>query len=366
VAALIYTDAARPDPIAMATGAATLPAAMVSYANGIAAKQQVANGTVTATLDFSLHAIGVPSNRISGFSSRGPNTDGGIKPDLLAIGDSIYTASNGSSFVIESGTSFSSPMTAGAAALVKAARPGLTVQQYRSLLIDTAAPVILDSGQQLPLQQAGAGTLNVFAALNATATATPASLSFGIGSDTVDRTRTLSLSNVGANPDTFSIVVQAFNGPAPALATNAVQLAPGQSQDVSVQFTNSGLTPGSYWGFLRIQGTQNQTVTSVPYWYGVGSQTAQYVTVFNPPSSARRNSRQAIVLRITDSEGIALTAMPTVTVTSGGGSVINLFSVDGDIPGALELLVRLGAAPGDNVFHVDAGAVSKDLIITGQ
>jgi minor extracellular serine protease Vpr len=366
VAALVYTDAARPDAITMAVGGATLPASMVSYANGIAAKQQIASGAVTATLDFSLHPIAVPANRINSFSSRGPNSDAGIKPDLLAIGDSIYTATNGSGFVIESGTSFSSPMTAGAAALVKAARPGLTAQQYRSLLIDTGVPVILDSGQQLPLQQAGGGTLNVFAALNATLTATPASLSFGIGSDTVDQTRTLTLSNVAANPDTFSIVAQPFNGPAPAFDANQVQLAPGQSQDVAVRFTNSGLAPGSYWGFLQIQGTQNQTVTSVPYWYGVGSETARYVTIFNPPSSARSNSRQTIYLRITDSEGIALTAPPNVTVTSGGGSVIALLSVDGQIPGALELLVRLGPSPGDNVFHIDAGAVSKDLTITGQ
>jgi minor extracellular serine protease Vpr len=372
VAALVYTDAARPNPITMAAGAATLPAAMVSYANGIAAKQQISHGTVTATLDFSINAIAVPSNRISSFSSRGPNTDGGIKPDLLAIGDTIYTATNGSDFIVESGTSFSSPMTAGAAALVKAARPGLTAQQYRSLLIDTGVPVILDSGQQLPVQQAGGGTLNVFAALNATATATPASLSFGIGSDTVDQTRTLTLSNVGANPDTFSIVAQPFNGPAPAVATNAVQLAPGQSQDVAVQFTNSGLSPGSYWGFLQVQGTQNQTVTSVPYWYGVTSQTAQNVTILYVPTDSlgrpagRRNSRQPIDLRITDSEGIALPVMPTVTVVAGGGSVINISSIDSDFPGVLEMLVRLGPAPGDNIFHIDAGTVSKDVTITGQ
>ncbi|MDP8982255.1 MAG: S8 family serine peptidase [Acidobacteriota bacterium] len=366
VAALIYTDAARPDAIVMAVGGATLPAAMVSYPNGIAAKQQIAGGTVSATLDFSLQAIASPANQISGFSSRGPNTDGGIKPDLLAIGDTIYTATNGSGFVVESGTSFSSPMTAGAAALVKAARPGLTAQQYRSLLIDTGVPVIVDSGQQLPLQRAGGGILNVFAALTATSTAVPASLSFGIGSDTADQTRTLTVSNVSTNADTFSIVAQPVNGPAPALAMNTVQLLPGQSQDVAVQYTNSGLAPGSYWGFLQIQGSQNQTVTAVPYWYGVGSQTAQYVSVFNPPTSARRGSRQSIVLRITDAEGIALAAAPNVTITDGGGSVISLFSVDADIPGALELVVRLGPAAGNNVFHIDAGAVSKDLTITGQ
>ena len=35
IAALVYTDQARPDPVPMTTGAATLPGEMVSYSDGI-------------------------------------------------------------------------------------------------------------------------------------------------------------------------------------------------------------------------------------------------------------------------------------------------------------------------------------------
>src|SRR5205085_1600502 len=145
VAAIIYTDAARPDPINMSVGAATLPATMVGYDTGVNLKQQLAAGKVVATLVFTLGAVGVNANRLSSSSSAGPNTDYGIKPDLVAVGTSIYTAkpsnagtAGSGGYVVESGTSFSSPMVAGAAALLKAARPGLSAAQYRSLLINSA------------------------------------------------------------------------------------------------------------------------------------------------------------------------------------------------------------------------------------
>ena len=106
------------------------------------------------------------SNRLSTFSSVGPNTDGNIKPDILAVGGTISTAqplSMNGGFVVESGTSFSSPTVAGAAALLKAARPGLTAQQYRSLLINSAAPFHFSSGAVAAVQQTGTGLLNMSA-----------------------------------------------------------------------------------------------------------------------------------------------------------------------------------------------------------
>src|ERR1700730_14732988 len=230
----------------MAVGAATLPATMISYDTGVSLKQQLAAGKVVATLVFTVGPIGVNSNRLSSSSSAGPNTDYGIKPDLVAVGESIYTANllttgGGSSngYVVESGTSFSSPMVAGAAALLKAARPGLTAAQYPSLLIDSATAVNADT--PLGVQQMGTGALNMLAALQNNAAAVPSSLSFGIGSGTVDQTKTLTITNVGTTSDTFSItLVPSGSGPVPTLASNTVQLAALQSHDIAVQFTNGG------------------------------------------------------------------------------------------------------------------------------
>ena len=64
-----------------------------------------------------------------------------MKPDLLAVGSNVYTAWASSlgtgGYMVASGTSLSAPMVTGAAALLKAARPGLT-----------AAPIPVATDQQ--------------------------------------------------------------------------------------------------------------------------------------------------------------------------------------------------------------------------
>ena len=86
LAVIVYTDAARPDAFTMSVGAASLPAALVSYQDGANLKQQLAGGSFSVTVDFSVHAVPVSPNRLSTFSSRGPNSDFGIKPDMVAVG----------------------------------------------------------------------------------------------------------------------------------------------------------------------------------------------------------------------------------------------------------------------------------------
>src|SRR5690242_79400 len=83
-AAVVYNDAARAVLFGMDVGAATLPANSITYADGAALKQLIAGGAVTATLTFIPTAIPVNINHVTDFSSRGPNTDYGIKPDVLA------------------------------------------------------------------------------------------------------------------------------------------------------------------------------------------------------------------------------------------------------------------------------------------
>ncbi|HLJ13415.1 MAG TPA: S8 family serine peptidase [Bryobacteraceae bacterium] len=367
VAALIYTDAARPNAISMATGAATLPASMVDYAVGASLQQQLASGPLNATLDFSLAARFVSPNRVSDFSSAGPSTDNGIKPDILAVGSSISTAQPMSKggYVVEDGTSFSSPTIAGAAALLKAARPGLTVQQYRSLLVDTASPLIFDSGLPAAPQQAGGGMLNMLSAINATASAQPVSMSFGTGGSSVNQTQTLTITNLGTSTDTFALSVAVQSGSAaPVLSTNSVQLDPGQSQDVAVQMSGDGLPSGAYQGTIQIQPSQISTMTAVPYWYGIGSGTAQYLTLLEPLSTGTRSSVVAVYFRVTDAIGIPVDSNPKATVTTGSGSVVSVVSADSAFPAVFQLRVRLGA--GTNVYHITAAGLAQDVTIVGQ
>ena len=362
VAVVVYTDAARPEPFTMAVGAAILPAALLSYADGAALEQRLAGGSFQATIDFNIQPVPVNPNRLSSFSSRGPSSDFGIKPDMVAVGEPVTTATLNASWVVESGTSFSAPMVAGAAALLEAARPGLTSSQYRSLLINSATPIVQDSGAPLTIQQSGAGFLNVLSALNSNIVAAPASISFGVGPGSVDQTSTLTLTNLGSASDTFSILAQPVgDGPVPTLSSNNVALNPGQSQDISVTLTGSPLDPGAYQGYLQIQGTQNPVTATVSYWYGVPSGVAAHVTILEAPSNGSPGSTQTIFVRPVDDQGLAISDPPSVSVVAGNGTVGSVQSIDNAIPGAYQIRVRLAA--GSNTFHVASGAASTDVVI---
>ncbi len=369
VGAVIYTDAARPEAAGMAVGTAKLPASMLSYPDGVTAKQRIVGGGVPAILDFTVQAGMVPPNRLSSFSSRGPNLDSGIKPDLIAVGAAISTAtplqnsgSGKDGYVVESGTSFSSPVVAGAAAVVKQGRPGLSAAQYGSLLVNSSAIYDTPLGAQLT----GAGFLNLASALQSMVTASPVSLSFGSGTGGIDQKLQLTLTNVGTAQDTLALSVLPLNGIlAPVLSDASVTLNPGQSRNVTVQFTQSGLDPGAYQGFVQVLSNQSPVLSRVPYWYASISQEAAQVTILDAPTTGiTANSTQTIYFRVTNAQGVALLdPLPVLTITSGDGRVQTLTSVDRIYPAVYQARVRLGTASGINVLHIVAGSATKDVSI---
>ncbi|HYZ83760.1 MAG TPA: S8 family serine peptidase, partial [Bryobacteraceae bacterium] len=113
--------------VGMARGNNTLPAMMVSTADGDDLKSIAASGTNQVVLDFQRGPVYVNPDALSDSSSSGPNQDGGIKPDLVAVGENVLTAAAGSlgtaGYTVASGTSLSAPMVSGAAAVLKGFRP---------------------------------------------------------------------------------------------------------------------------------------------------------------------------------------------------------------------------------------------------
>jgi serine protease AprX len=94
-----------------------------------------------ADADTVIAVGGVDSlNVVVGFSSRGPSADGRIKPDVTAMGRSVYLPSftNPAAFGRASGTSFATPLTAGVAALVLQAHPTWGPFEVREALRETA------------------------------------------------------------------------------------------------------------------------------------------------------------------------------------------------------------------------------------
>lgn len=99
------------------------------------------------------------------FSSRGPNADGRLDPDVVATGFANYGQGTGStvnSISIGSGTSYASPVVAGIAAVLRQAVPGATAIQVRNALIAGANPAVLTDGSS-DLDQGG-GMVDALAA----------------------------------------------------------------------------------------------------------------------------------------------------------------------------------------------------------
>lgn len=144
------------------------------------------SGTVgspsTAKNVLAIGAVGNSSayGSVSGFSSRGPTSDSRLKPDLLAVGTNTSADSDNTILTQNcgldtgSGTSYASPLAAGAAALVReylargylpdgvpasSAAMAPTSALLRAMLISSG--VSIDSGRPFPTMDQGWGRIDL-------------------------------------------------------------------------------------------------------------------------------------------------------------------------------------------------------------
>ncbi len=100
---------------------------------------------------------------LASFSSRGPTADDRLKPEVCARGVDVHRATStddGTWSAYGSGTSYSCPLVAGAAAVVWSANPEWTNMQVREALMMTA------DNSSSPDNNYGWGTIDAWAALN--------------------------------------------------------------------------------------------------------------------------------------------------------------------------------------------------------
>ncbi|HSO75160.1 MAG TPA: S8 family serine peptidase, partial [Blastocatellia bacterium] len=172
----------------MEVSGTNIPSVFVARSAGLALRDFVAAnpgailtiepfGTGSATADV-----------LASFSSRGPSTIQGLKPDVTAPGEIIYSGaittpnnfgvSDPSGFAAVSGTSQAAPHIAGGAALIKQLHPGFSVAQVKSALMNSALiDVFTDVNKtaRISLLAQGAGRVDLASAAAVNATFSPAS-----------------------------------------------------------------------------------------------------------------------------------------------------------------------------------------------
>ncbi|KZN40254.1 S8 family serine peptidase [Pseudoalteromonas luteoviolacea] len=201
----------------------TVPTISVTLDDGAALKATLAAGQQPVfTFGIESH---LAIDTVADFSSRGPSMDGLLKPEITAPGVNIQVAATGTQDQLAgaTGTSFSGPITAGAVALVREARPELSAAQVKAVLMNTAnldvfmEPKSINANAELaPISLIGAGLVDVEKAVASQTVAwvhhgdydtTQAALSFGFDvlEETTTYTKTVFVKNFAGEEKTYNL-----------------------------------------------------------------------------------------------------------------------------------------------------------------
>ena len=288
------------------------PGVMISLSDGQNLKAYIdANPGATVTIDTAGVEQVLPNNSavntLASYSSVGPAIDGTIKPDMVATGgfdgyqsfspsatNGLYTAAqsydpNGilystNGFAAAEGTSFSAPLVAGAAAMVLQAHPTWTALQVKSALVNyTAQTVTTDIyGDNVDVQQIGSGLLDASAAVTASVTAVPSTLSFGYVSSktTLPATIPVTVQNNGSGSVTLAVAVTATNAATGATVKtdqSSVTLAAGAKTTLNVSLNGTVPAPGEYSGAVTLTSSSPAITLRMPYEFLVSDGMVNFV-----------------------------------------------------------------------------------------
>lgn len=366
----------------------SIPTLMIGNTPGLALKNYLQQAPDTrVTVDTAIAAPGGALEPVADYSSRGPGIGSlpgrtaavlpTIKPELVAVGDEIYTATQSlddtsdiwdpSGYTFLHGTSFASAMAAGAAALVKQQNRGFTPAQVKSALVNTAVAEIAtdDGSDDAAFTDMGAGKLNVEAALKTTVTAEPATLAFGvIRSGSLVVSLSLKLSNTGSAPAGYKLSVEQRTSDDNAKITVSpatLDVAAGEQATASVQLSGKPPAPGSYEGYIVIEG--GAVPIKVPYLYiATDDKPEDILPIVNGEFSGKPGEKNwEIAFRLLDYWGVPVANVPvTFSVKSGGGSIQSADASTGT-GGEAAALVTLGPDTGKQVFVASAGGMELEF-----
>lgn len=260
---------------------------LVKRSIGLALKswlQSHAGALVTITPQ-AVGEVSVPADLLATFSALGPSVVEGLKPDVSAPGISIYSGAikagdpdtgvvDPSGFMSEQGTSQATPHVAGAAALIRQLNPTFTPEQVKSVLISSAVTdVFIDTAktERAGVLDTGGGRIDLAGAGAATATFSPASLSFGIRklkAKDVSVSIDLKITSLIDGQNSFTVNAQQLDpgtGITVTSSTGSLSLTRGQTSTATITMAAvAGSQRRDYTGYVLVAGG-GQTL-HVPYW----------------------------------------------------------------------------------------------------
>ncbi len=214
-------------------------------------------------------------NSVASFSSKGPSTRiYGIKPDVVAPGESVFSAKMGGGYTSMSGTSMAAPYVAAVAANLREIHPLWNAREIRSGVLAATRDLYL------PVFIQGEGRLDTSKVSSLQTLITPAAISFGFdnsSSSTWTRTDSLLLTNVSSHPKTYTLRhLSSHSGLSFQFSPASVSLNSHEERYIGVTFTvnnsewpdNSALSDG-YGGKILVV-SDNDTL-NVPYVFFKGT-----------------------------------------------------------------------------------------------
>ena len=366
-------------------GGTTIPAFMISQSDGANLLSFVDGhpGTM-ATLNptptqVPSGTLGFIPDATATFASRGPAIGTyGLKPDVSAVATSFLLAAENvdpygdlfstSRYAVADGTSFASPMLAGAAALVKQAQPKLTPLQVKSVLVNSATlSGILNQAGTGPagIADVGSGLLQAQNAVVSPVVFNPSTVSFGLLSGALPATQTLTVTNTTTSPLTLGFSAAATTAAAATTvqvngaSTASVTVPANQSASITVRLSGSVPPAGRYEGVINVTGAA--IPLHIPYLFLVSNNTAYDViplfgSGFDGPVSQQIPLAYGggFLIRVIDRYGASVANAPIKwAAVTGGGQILsgqNYTDTTTDTNGVAYATAVLGPALGTQEF----------------
>jgi subtilisin family serine protease len=207
---------------------------------------------VTVSVGAADMAVNSDGGSVAAFSSRGLAFGGVLKPELVAPGVSVATSEPGRGdegqvrYGTVSGTSVAAAVTAGAAAVLAAARPNASAADLAGLLVGSAREVSESTGRMVDLETAVLQEV----------VATPAVVSFGAAARQTTLERTIRLHNLSTRAVTVELEPsRAGRGVEVTAVTDRLELPAGGSGEVVLRADVPGSVagPGAALGTVAVQ-----------------------------------------------------------------------------------------------------------------